>query len=148
MSNLRHPNVALFLGISFYPKHHLPLILTEKLEGSLDDLLETIPAIPLVLKHSILEDVARGMLYLHKHHPPIIHGDLTARNVLLTTSLEAKITDYGNFRHIHAPLDLSDFPLTQVYMPPEGLGNPLQLTSSLDVFSFGHLILYTLTQVS
>ena len=68
----------------------------ERLEGNLDDLLETVPNIPLALKQSMLEDVARGLLYLHKHNPQIIHRDLTAKNVLLTSSLVAKVTDFGN----------------------------------------------------
>ena len=148
MSGLRHPNIALFMGIYFHPKHHSPLIVMEKLDGSLDDLLETIPSIPLPLKRSVLEDVARGLLYLHKHRPPVVHGDLTAKNVLLTTSFDAKITDYGNCRLISIPPDFSKFPSSQVYMPPERLHHTLELSSSLDIFSFGHLILFTLTQVS
>ena len=66
----------------------------ERFEGSLDDLLESTPNIPLVLKRCMLEDISRGLLYLHKHTPQIIHRDLTAKNVLLTSSLVAKITDF------------------------------------------------------
>ena len=76
----------------------LPILLIEKLDSSLDDLLETVPNIPLALKRSMLEDVAKGLLYLHQHNPQIIHRDLTAKNVLLSTSLVAKVTDFGNSR--------------------------------------------------
>ena len=122
MSDLRHPNITLFLGVCFLPNCQLPVLLMERLDRNLDDLLETIPNIPLALKRSILENVSRGLLYLHKHHPQIIHRDLTAKNVLLTKYLEAKITDLGNSRIVNVQpgqlaRTLSQLPGTLVYMP-------------------------------
>ncbi len=70
----------------------------ERLETSLDDLLEHMPNLPLSFKRSVLEDIARGLLYLHEKCPPVSHRDLTSRKVLLTSSLVAKITDMGNSR--------------------------------------------------
>ena len=124
----------------------------ERLDGSLDDLLETVPNIPLSLKRSVLEDVAKGLLYLHTHDQQIIHRDLTAKNVLLTSSLVAKITDFGNSRIVNLQpgqlaRTLSRLPGTLVYMPPEAFSVSSHYGPSLDVFSFGHLALFTLTQV-
>ena len=152
MSDLRHPNITLFLGVCFLPNCQLPVLLMESLDGSLDDLLETVPNIPLALKRAVLEDVARGLLYLHKHTPQIVHRDLTAKNVLLTTSLVAKITDFGNSRIVNLQpgqlaRTLSRLPGTLVYMPPEAISASSRYGPSLDVFSFGHLVLFTLTQV-
>ena len=152
MSDLRHPNITLFLGVCFLPDCQLPVLLMERLDGSLDDVLETVPNIPLMLKRSILEDVSRGLLYLHTHDPQIIHRDLTAKNVLLTSSLVAKITDFGNARIVNLQpgqlaRTLSRLPGTQVYMPPEALSASSRYGPSLDVFSFGHLALFTLIQV-
>ena len=152
MSDLRHPNITLFLGVCFLPNCQLPVLLMERLDGSLYDLLETVPNIPLALKRSMLEDVARGLLYLHKHNPQIVHRDLRAKNVLLTSSLVAKITDFGNSRIVNLqPGQLartfSRLPGTLVYMPPEALSASSRYGPSLDVFSFGHLALFTLTQV-
>ena len=65
MSNVCHPNITQFLGLCFLPNCQLPVLLMERLDGSLDDLLETIPNIPLALKRSILDDVASGLHYLH-----------------------------------------------------------------------------------
>ena len=93
MSDLRHPNITQFIGVCFLPDCQLPVLLMERLEKSLDHLLETIPNIPLALKRSMLEDVAKGLLYLHSHNQQIVHRDLTAKNVLLTSSLVAKIAD-------------------------------------------------------
>ena len=153
MASLRHPNVTLFLGLCFLPPAALPVLVMEKLEGSLDDLLETAPNIPLALKRSILEDVARGLLYLHQRDPPIIHRDLTAKNVLLTSSFTAKITDLGNSRIVNLQpgqlaQTLSRIPGTQAYMPPEALSVTSRYGPSLDIFSFGHLGLFAVLQVT
>ena len=152
MSSLRHPNITQFLGLCFLSGTQLPLLIMERLETSLDDLLEHIPNLPLSLKRSVLEDVASGLLYLHKMQPPVIHRDLTASNVLLTSSLVAKISDMGNSRIIdmrggQMARTLSKLPGTLVYMPPEALDDTHRYGPSLDVFSFGHLALFTIVQV-
>ena len=153
LSDLRHPNITQFMGVCFLANSQLPLLVMERLEGSLDDLLETVPHIPLALKLSILEDVAKGLLYLHKHDPQIIHRDLTAKNVLLTPSLVGKITDSWNSHIVDIKPDqlaetLSQSPGTLVYMPPEALTAASRYVPSLDVFSFGHLALFVGLQVS
>ena len=153
MSDLRHPNITLFLGVCFLPNCQLPVLLMERLDESLDDLLETVPNIPLALKRSMLEDISRGLLYLHKHTPQIIHRDLTAKNVLLTSYFVAKVTDFGNSRIVNLQpgqlaRTLSRLPGTLVYMPPEALSASSRYGPSLDVFSFGHLALFTLLQVN
>ena len=153
MSSLHHPNITQFLGLCFLPGTQLPLLVMERLETSLDDLLEHMPNLPLSLKCSVLEDTASGLLYLHKRQPPVIHRDLTSKNVLLTSSLVAKITDMGNSHIVDMRPDqlartLTAFPGTLVYMPPEALDDRHRYGPSLDVFSFGHLALFALTQVS
>jgi serine/threonine protein kinase len=124
----------------------------EQLETSLDDLLELMPNLPLSFKRSVLEDVASGLLYLHERPSPVIHRDLTAKNVLLTSSLVAKITDMGNscivdMRPGQMARTLTEFPGTFVYMPPEALDDRHRYGPALDIFSFGHLALFTITQV-
>ena len=152
MSSLRHPNITQFLGLCFLPGTQLPVLVMELLETSLDDLLENIPNLPLSLKRSVLEDVASGLLYLHDGEPVVIHRDLTAKNVLLTSSLVAKITDMGNSRIVdmrpgQMSRTLSKVPGTFVYMPPEALDDRHRYGPSLDIFSFGHLALFTIAQV-
>ena len=153
MSSLRHPNIAQFLGVCFSEDSPLPILLIEKLDSSLYDLLETVPNIPLALKRSMLEDVAKGLLYLHQHNPQIIHRDLTAKNVLLSTSLVAKVTDFGNSRIVdfqpgQLARTLSQVPGTLSYMSPETFDASSRYGSSLDIFSFGHLALFVGLQVA
>ena len=100
MSSLHHPNITQFLGLCFLPGTQLPLLVMELLATSLHDHLEDEPNLPLSRKWSVLADIASGLLYLHERPSPVIHRDLTAKNVLLTSSLVAKITDMGNSRII------------------------------------------------
>ena len=51
---------------------------------------------PLSTQYIIIDNVASGLDYLHHLSPQtVIHRDLSARNVLLTSSIEAKIADLG-----------------------------------------------------
>lgn len=152
MSNLRHPNVTLFMGVCFLTHCQLPVLIMERLESSLDELLEYVENIPYVLKRCILEDVAKGLHYLHTHDPQVIHRDLTAKNVLLTSSFVAKITDFGNSRIVNIQpgqlaQTLSQNPGTLVYMPPEALTARATYGPSIDIFSFGHLGIFVGLQV-
>ena len=151
LSDIRHPHVVQFLGICFFPDSQLPILVMERLHGSLDDLLETMPDIPLGTKLSILQDVARGLLFLHNRSPVVIHRDLTARNVLLNAAMTAKIADLGNSRIASlrpgqlAQTMTKGIPGTLVYMPPES--STQHYGPPLDIFSFGHLALFVATQV-
>ncbi len=40
-------------------------------------------------------DIARGMIYLHGHRPPICHRDLKPQNCLVTANFTVKIGDFG-----------------------------------------------------
>ena len=151
MAEMRHLHVVQFKGICYLEDSTLPVLVMERLERSLDDLLEASPGLPLPLKQSLLADVARGLVYLHTRNPPIVHRDLSARNVLLTSSLVAKIGGLGNARIINLQpgqlARLTCIPGTLSYMPPEAFGDSPQYGPRLDIFSFGHLALFTLTQV-
>ena len=154
LRKLDHPNITKFIGI-FFVNAELPLLIMERLETSLAKHLDDPNCnLSIVEKESILKDVANGLVYLHGNRPaPIIHRDLTANNVLLNLGppLVAKISDMGNSRIIESTNQimktLSKCPGTRDYMPPEALSEAHQYGPSLDIFSFGHLALYTIIQV-
>ena len=97
----------------------------ECLHTDLAKFLEGSSEIPLSIKLSILLDVSYGLLYFHTHTPPIIHRDLSANNVLLTTDLRAKIADLGVAklldRQTQAAIAQTKAPGSQDYMSPEAL---------------------------
>ena len=147
MSSLHHPNIVQFIGLCLHSSTQQPILVMEKLKSQLHQLLLTCPTIPPILKHSILRDVARGLTYLH---PQVIHRDLSAKNILLTPFFTAKICDFGNSlsSDLNGRLqNLTPYPGKRVYMPPEALAEPCVYDCSMDIFSFGHLVLFTTIQV-
>ena len=147
-SKLRHPNIVQFLGI-YYPSYDqakLPVMVLEKLQYSVTALIAKHGNIPLLVKLSILHDVSLGLRYLHDHDPVILHRDLSPNNILVTSHLEAKITDLGVSKVMNTNNDtskaLTSTPGTFVFMPPESLGDNPLYGPPLDIFSFGGVILY------
>lgn len=152
LSELRHPHIVQFLGLCFLPKTQMPVLVMERLEKNLETFLESMPSVEITLstKLSILKDVACGLAFLHACTPAIIHRDLTARNVLLDSNLTAKIADMGNSRMVdfRPGTSMTAVPGTIVYMPPEASDSKHTYDTTLDMFSFGHLSLYTAIRVS
>ena len=153
MLQLKHPNTVNCKGVCYLHNHPLPVLLMERLMTSLHAYLldPKNSNLPVNRKLSFLLDTARGLDYLHSHTPAIIHRDLTAKNVLLDSKLRAKISDFGNSRIMDldpnaTPGTMTSLPGTLDYMPPETMGGGVTYDPSLDVFSFGHLALFTLIQ--
>ena len=155
MSTLRHPHIVQFLGVCFLTGSPMPALVMEKLATSLHDILDPEPApatkpfIPVCLKCSILHDVARGLSFLHSHSPPIIHRDLSARNVLLNEGMVAKIADLGMARIVPSlrASTMTKAPGASIYMPPEALEDESRYDVTIDIFSIGVLAIFTLSQM-
>lgn len=152
LSKIDHPNIVSYIGVCFLEEYSHPVLLMELLHENLDRYLSRKRriTIPMQSKLLILLDVAKGLTYLHGQVPPIIHRDLTSRNVLLNSDASiAKIADLGNAHVIDltkASEALSRNPGTLVYMPPETMDSLPYYDTSLDIFSFGHLSLYTVIE--
>ena len=148
-SRLRHPNIVRFFGIYYPPDARMPSLVMERLHCSLTSLLEQRSFIPMQSKLSIIYDVALGLRYLHKRTPPIIHRDLSSNNVLISRGMEGKIGDLGTARLVDPRRQsrMSKAPGTVDFMPPEALaaGDNAKYGRELDVFSFGCVMLHTLS---
>ena len=157
VSRLCHPRLVSFLGVCSFPNSSQIALVMEKLHTNLHEFLETANKDEIIFAHkwSIMNDVASGLAFLHGQRPnAVIHRDLSAKNVLLDTSLRAKITDLGNARFlpvsIHQVAAMTGTPGTLVYMPPEVLNmdknSKAYYSSAIDIFSFGVLSIFILTQ--
>ena len=103
--------------------------------------------IPDEISYSILHDVALGLCYLHGWKPnPIIHRDLSANNILLTSNMTAKISDLGVAKILNLTparmTQMTTTPGTAAYMPPETLEKSPNYSTYLDIFSYGVMILH------
>ena len=151
LSRIRHVNIVRYIGANFKKDCELPLLIMEKLKTDLHKYLEKKkqPGLSLHRKFSILYDTVNGLHFLHTRKPAVIHRDLTAKNVLLDASLTAKIADFGNSRIVDLDVATRESMTCNVgtiaYSAPEvadkDYGPPI------DVFSFGHLSLFTVNQI-
>ena len=136
------------IGVYYPTKNGLPVIVMEKMQHSLRNLVEKHKSIIWENKLSILYDVCCGLQYLHTRNPPIIHRDLTPNNILLCSHFRAKITDLGVSKVLHTTnaKTLTQNPGTNDFMPPETLASKPVYGLPLDMFSFGGVVLYVCTQ--
>ena len=154
---LKHANIVEIIGVHYDQATKLPTLVMELMDTSLCSYLNKNPAssVTLTTKYSILLDVASGLVYLHTLPPPlgpIVHRDLTANNVLLASQggvMVAKIADLGQAKndplYVSRRKTLSKVPGNEAHMPPEAWFDIPQYNSSLDIFSFGVVMLHTLS---
>ncbi|VAI35262.1 unnamed protein product [Triticum turgidum subsp. durum] len=94
---------------------------------------------------ALIRDVAQAITYLHHDvHPPIIHRDITSRNILLDADYKAFVSDFGIARMLKP--DSSNWSAlagTYGYIAPECSYTSL-VTEKCDVYSFGVVVLEVL----
>ena len=141
-ARLNHPNVLKFLGL-IYQRGHGGLVLEYMENGDMSHYLSQ-NNVDWETKWRFCVEISSGMKYLHSQKPPIIHGDLKMKNVLVSADVTAVICDFG-FSH------MKDFVSSQstnfvrsgtlTHIPPEHWENPhLRKTESFDVYGFGILM--------
>ncbi|MBA0653361.1 hypothetical protein Goklo_020545 [Gossypium klotzschianum] len=84
---------------------------------------------------------ARGIEYLHSKGPGISHGNIKSSNVLLTTSYEARVSDFG-LAQLAGPTSTPN--RVDGYRAPE-VTDTNKVSQKADVYSFGILLLELLT---
>ncbi|KAL5206028.1 hypothetical protein ABZP36_034237 [Zizania latifolia] len=142
MKSLRHPNIVLFMGAVTEPPN-LSIITEYLSRGSLYKLLHRSGANEVLDERRRLNmafDVAKGMNYLHKRTPPIVHRDLKSPNLLVDKKYTVKVCDFGLSR-LKANTFLSSKSLagTPEWMAPEVLRDEPSNEKS-DVYSFGVIL--------
>ncbi len=158
MSGMRHPNVVQFLGVcpsvrpnamSPLQEVNVPWLIMEYLPFELHSTLEKQLQIPLSVKVAIMLDISRGLSYLHNNRSSeeIIHRDLSARNVLLTSSLSAKLADFGVSKRRDYNATMTKNTGNPWFMPPENKpGSDVRYNTKMDIFSFGVILLFIIIE--
>ncbi|KAK4257694.1 hypothetical protein QN277_007251 [Acacia crassicarpa] len=96
IGHVNHPNVLPLLGCCIEKGLYLVFELSSK--GSVASLLHDQNLLPMDWKtrHKIVLGTARGLHYLHQGcKRRIIHRDIKASNILLTSEFEPQISDFG-----------------------------------------------------
>ncbi|KAJ9559370.1 hypothetical protein OSB04_013984 [Centaurea solstitialis] len=144
MKRLRHPNILLFMGAVTSPPHLC--IVTEFLpRGSLFGILQrNTTRLDWKKRLHMAMDIARGMNYLHRCNPPIIHRDLKSSNLLVDKNWTVKVGDFGLSRVKHETyLKTKIGKGTPQWMAPELLRDE-QANEKSDVYSYG-VVLWEIT---
>nr|AVG22651.1 MAPKKK4 [Plasmodiophora brassicae] len=151
LSQLRHPNVVLYIGACTVPPN--VCIVTEWCDrGSLYDIIYKQKAIIDTRKIiDIATGLAQGMSYLHSLERSIIHRDLKSHNVLLDQNFTVKIADFG-LSHVRELAEKSPHadPSAEtdeaggkygVFGTPEWMAPEVMegsaYTNKIDIYSFG-----------
>lgn len=95
--------------------------------------------IPLNTRAMICKSIARTMMFLHSLPMPLLHGDLSTSNVLLTTDLTPKLCDFGLSRIQNKTVGLTknEERGTINFMAPEQISNESKyVTFKADIWSF------------
>eukprot|EP01090_Pellita_catalonica_P002779 TRINITY_DN12378_c0_g1_i1.p1 TRINITY_DN12378_c0_g1~~TRINITY_DN12378_c0_g1_i1.p1 ORF type:complete len:339 (+),score=56.23 TRINITY_DN12378_c0_g1_i1:419-1435(+) len=142
MSQLRHPNIVMFLRANLEPNN--TFFLTEFYEkGDLHNVLVKENPNWFQKVHFAL-DMARAMNYLHLNNPPILHRDLKSLNVLITKNYDAMIADFGISKVLSATHVTMTNAGTINWSAPELLVDE-NVTKAADVYSYGMVLWEILT---
>ncbi|KAH3732578.1 serine/threonineprotein kinase [Pelomyxa schiedti] len=143
MCVLHHPNIVTFIGACIEP--NLCIIMEYCSRGNLFDVLSK-PRYDInwdrVFKFSI--EMVQGMHFLHTFTPEILHRDFKSLNVLVTSSWDCKICDFGLSRFnttSNQMATLREMRGTFPYCAPElatDIDRPVSTyTTKSDVYSIG-----------
>lgn len=147
LANLEHSNIARLLD-SGTAEDGRPYLVMELVEGlPLNDycLRENLP---LTGRLDLFRKICGAVQYAHQHL--VIHSDLKSGNILVDSSGEPKLLDFGVAELVDSeitdPIENAHTaqPLTPAYASPEQLAGE-QVTTATDVYSLGVLLYELLT---
>jgi tetratricopeptide (TPR) repeat protein len=143
--SLHHQNI-----VTVYELGHqdgVPYLVMEYLEGvSLDAMIASGRAIPLVEKLGIILQVCSGLTYAHKQG--LVHRDIKPANIVILGDGTAKIVDFGIALLGGSRLTRTGHVVGSLnYMSPEQLSGNVEVDARTDVYSTGVVLFQLLTGV-
>ncbi|XVF57254.1 hypothetical protein PTKIN_Ptkin06aG0190100 [Pterospermum kingtungense] len=139
ISRLRHRNLVKLIGWC-HERGELLLVYEFMANGSLDThLFKGKSLLTWEVRYKIVQDLASALLYLHEEGDYcVLHRDIKTNNIMLDSSFNAKLGDFGLARLVDHAKGLKDTLLagTVGYMAPECLSSG-KASKESDVYSFG-----------
>ncbi|KAL5847329.1 hypothetical protein ACOSQ3_010853 [Xanthoceras sorbifolium] len=147
IGKLNHMNLIEMWGYCAEEKHRL-LVYEYMEHGSLAENLSS-NALKWDDRFEIAVGTAKGLAYLHEECLEwILHCDIKPQNILLDSNYKPKVADFGLSKLLNrGGLNNSNFSKirgTRGYMAPEWVYN-LPITSKVDVYSYGTVVLEMIT---
>ncbi|XP_078165696.1 L-type lectin-domain containing receptor kinase IX.1-like isoform X2 [Carex rostrata] len=143
ISQLRHQNLVQLIG---WCHDHGEFLLVYELmhKGSLDKHLyskETF--LTWSIRHNIALGLGSALLYLHEEWEQcVVHRDIKPSNIMLDSSFNAKLSDFGLARLIDHNQEVETVAAgTRGYIAPECVLGTANASTHSDVFSFGVVLL-------
>lgn len=159
-STLDHPKIVRFVGVTWSSLLDISLVMEYMPNGDLCTMLheqhlrESCKQVArtnyswfhssdrghsVKCKSLLALDIAEALVYLHSFESPIIHRDLKSKNVLLSETWEAKLTDFGISRELTDEETMTAEIGTVSWIAPEVLRGE-QYSEKADVYSFGVIL--------
>lgn len=142
MRDLQNEHIARLIGIAIDPPNQC--LITEYCQkGSLQDVLENEHIkLDSVFKFSLIQDLVRGMSYLHGSEIRV-HGNLKSPNCVVDSRFVLKLTDFGlqqlRIKDEGDPDDSYAYYRGRLWRAPEVLRDPnppIEGTQKSDIYSF------------
>ncbi|KAG8919424.1 hypothetical protein FRC01_001295, partial [Tulasnella sp. 417] len=92
--NLHHPCIAPLMGFTVHPS--IALISPWYENGNVEEYILSLQRRKQDCDRlKLLDEIARGLTYLHEFTPPVVHGDIKTDNILVDSGGSALIIDFG-----------------------------------------------------
>jgi eukaryotic-like serine/threonine-protein kinase len=143
LASLTHPNIAAFHD-SLYSENHL-MLLMEYVEG---DTLEKLLKSGRLAVETGVDYIKQALSALrYAHDKGVVHRDVTPANLIITTSGQVKLTDFGISKSFGDPLltNFGDVLGSLSYMAPEQVKGATQPNPRSDLYSVGVILYEILT---
>lgn len=155
VATLQHASIVDFVGVAWTSNLNLQVLFEYMAQGDLRSYLhasaapsdsnnsegigETDNSWPHTKLRMALQ-IIEALAYTHSFNPPLIHRDLKSHNVLLSDTLQAKISDFGVARLQSDAGTMTTGIGTSRWMAPEVINGGGDYSESSDIYSFGVIL--------
>lgn len=141
---IRHRNIVKLYGFCLHSRFSF-LVYDFMGKGSVDNILkddDQAIAFDWNKRVNVIKDVANALCYMHHHcSPPIVHRDISSKNILLDLEYVAHVSDFGIAKLLNPDsTNWTSFAGTIGYAAPE-YAYTMKVNEKCDVYSFGVLAL-------